>query len=88
MYDVNKYDVEENRRMVALKNEIAISNLVSIANNPIIMGSMEEKTRQELIKVLCSYTKVNMDEILRGDIGDYNHIEFDNEASGIRANIK
>lgn len=47
-----------------LRNEVSFTNLIAIANNPAVFNSLDTTTQQELVKILCAYTRGCIDSIL------------------------
>ena len=39
-----------------LRNEVAFTNLIAPANIFILFNSLDEKTKKDLIRILCAYT--------------------------------
>ena len=53
--------VDNNSQQVS--NEISITNLIAIANNPTIFNALDQDTQEKLIKIICGYTKACVSSI-------------------------
>ena len=61
--DYNPFNSENN----ILRNEIAISNLISIVNNPNIFNKLDDETKAKLVEILCNYAKVSVKIVETGE---------------------
>ena len=64
MYNDKYSESFTDNTLVNIKNELAISNLISIVNNARVFDSLNKKTQIELVKVLEAYTMVSIDSML------------------------
>lgn len=46
-----------------VRNELSITNLISIANNPVLFGALDEETKTKVVQIICTYTKQNIEMI-------------------------
>ena len=51
-------------RPEVVRNEISITNLISVANNQQLFSRLDYRTQQELIEIICAYTKACVEEIM------------------------
>ena len=52
-----------------LKNEIAYSNIIAVANNQALFNMLDKQTQENLIKIIGAYTKANVDVMITGKRG-------------------
>ena len=46
-----------------VRNELSITNLISIANNPILFGSLDDETKAKVVQIISAYTKQSVEMI-------------------------
>ena len=57
---------DESASLVMQKNiasELGFNNLIMIASNPVLFGSLDEKTQKELMAIVATYTRSSINLI-------------------------
>jgi len=65
------YNAEVHSGTDIVRNEISFTNLFEAASNDRIFSALDKETQEKLIKILCAYTKANVDKILEFDFSSY-----------------
>lgn len=68
-----------------IRDEVSFTNLIQIANNPIIFSKLDAITQQQLIQILCAYTKGCVEAILKDDPQS---LKYDDTRKDIQSRLK
>ena len=59
---------------LVISNEISITNLIAIANNPVLFNALDQDTQNKLIKIVCGYTKACISSIMESNTSEAERI--------------